>query len=136
MSTGPVPSSLVLLRDLRSTAPGTKVRFLGWYVDCRVVRGSFNTHSVDEYRVQTGTLRLKHEYPPAKQSVTANVDIEHVLERISRQEIDVGTWINVIGYVQQRTGKDVYVQAVAVWDAGNVDLIAYEQAVEKRKEVM
>jgi len=29
---GPVPSNLVLLSDLGSCAPGTKVRFLGWCV--------------------------------------------------------------------------------------------------------
>jgi hypothetical protein len=63
-----------------------------------------------------------------------SLDIEHVLERIKRVEMDVGTWINVIGYVERRKDKGVFVQAVAVWDAGNVDLKAYEKAVEKRKE--
>jgi hypothetical protein len=28
---GPAPSTLVLLTDLRTCAPGQKVRFLGWY---------------------------------------------------------------------------------------------------------
>jgi hypothetical protein len=63
-----------------------------------------------------------------------NLDIEHVLERIKRIEMDVGAWINVIGYVERRKDKGVFVQAVAIWDAGNVDLGAYEKAVEKRKE--
>jgi hypothetical protein len=31
---GPVPSDLVLLGDLPTCAPGTKVRFLGWYIEC------------------------------------------------------------------------------------------------------
>ena len=31
MSTAPVPSNLVLLSDLPTCAPGSKVRFLGWY---------------------------------------------------------------------------------------------------------
>jgi hypothetical protein len=57
-----------------------------------------------------------------------------LLGDIKRHEVDVGTWLNVIGYVERRKEKGVFVQAVAVWDAGNVDLGAYEKAVEKRKE--
>lgn len=59
--------------------------------------------------------------------------MEHVLERVKHQELDVGTWLNVIGHVERRKEQDVFVQAVTVWDAGNVDLRAYENAVEKRK---
>ena len=47
--------------------------------------------------------------------------------------MEVGTWINVIGYVERRKGNGVFIQAVAVWSAGNVDLGAYEKAVEARK---
>jgi hypothetical protein len=79
-------------------------------------------------------LRLKHNYPVSKSPVVVNLDIEHVLERIKRIEMDVGAWINVIGYVERRKDKGVFVQAVAIWDAGNVDLGAYEKAVKNRKE--
>lgn len=84
--------------------------------------------------VQAATLRLKHDFPPSSPPVLANVDVVHVLEKITRQELDVGSWINVIGYVERRKENGVFVQAVAIWDAGNVDLIAYEKAVVKRKE--
>lgn len=63
------------------------------------------------------------------------MNIEHVLERIKRDEVEVGSWINVMGYVEQRKEKGVFVQAIAVWNAGNVDLDAYEKAVEKKMEV-
>ncbi|KAF1836516.1 hypothetical protein BDW02DRAFT_566945 [Decorospora gaudefroyi] len=117
---GPVPSNLVLLSDLARSAPGTKVRFLG---------------CVDEYIVQTATLRLKHHFPVSRPPVVANLDIEHVLDRIKHHDIEVGTWLNVIGYVERRQeAAGVFVQAIAVWDAGNVDLDAYEKAVEKRNE--
>jgi hypothetical protein len=79
-------------------------------------------------------LRLKHNYPTSSPPVVANVNVEHVLERVKRHELDVGTWLNVIGYVEQRKEKGVFVQAVAVWDAGDVDLEAYERAVETRKQ--
>ncbi|KAL5117052.1 hypothetical protein ACEQ8H_005011 [Pleosporales sp. CAS-2024a] len=116
---GPVPSNLVFLSDLGTCKPGLKVRFLG---------------CVDAYAVETATLRLKHHYPTSTRHAVANVDVEHVLERMTRHELDVGTWLNVMGYVQPRTEKGVFIQAVAVWDAGNVNLEAYEQAVEKRKQ--
>lgn len=61
--------------------------------------------------------------------------MEHVLESIKHHELEVGTWLNVIGHVDQRKEKGVFVQAVTVWNAGNVDLDAYQKAVDKRKEV-
>ncbi|KAF1950519.1 hypothetical protein CC80DRAFT_519936 [Byssothecium circinans] len=120
MSSGPVASHLVLLDDLEDVAKGTKVRFLG---------------CVDEYIVKTATLRLKHDFPPSrKEPKVANVNIEHVLEVLKASEIDVGSWINVIGHVERREGRGVFVQAVTVWDAGNVDLEAYGKAVRGRKD--
>lgn len=77
-------------------------------------------------------MRLKHQYPTSSPPAVANVDIEHVLERIKPHELAVGTWLNVIGNVERRKEQGVYVQAVAIWDAGNVDLDAYQKAVESR----
>jgi hypothetical protein len=91
--------------------------------------------SVDEYVVKNATLRLKHNYPISDPPLIVNVDVELILELIKRHEVDVGTWLNVIGHVQQRNEKGVFVQAVAVWDAGNVDLDAYQKAAEKRKQM-
>jgi hypothetical protein len=88
--------------------------------------------SVDEYVVKAAILRLTHQYPASCPPAVANVDIEHVLERLKQHEMAVGTWLNVIGHVERRKEKGVYVQAVAVWDAGNVDLDAYQKAVESR----
>lgn len=64
------------------------------------------------------------------------MNIQHVLEFIKRHEVDVGTWLNVIGHVEQPRDQAaiICVQALAVWDAGNVDLTAYQNAVNKRKE--
>jgi hypothetical protein len=92
--------------------------------------------SVDEYVVKTATLRLKHNYPTSEPAMIVNVDVELILELIKRHELDVGTWLNVIGHVQHHKGKGVFVQAVAVWDAGNVDLGAYQRAVERRKQTV
>ncbi|KAF9728711.1 hypothetical protein PMIN06_004082 [Paraphaeosphaeria minitans] len=116
---GPVASTLLLLGELDKCAPGTKVRFLG---------------CVDEYVLESATLRLKHNHPTSDTPKIANVNIEHVLESIKRYEIDVGSWVNVIGYTGRRKEKGIHVQAIAVWSAGNVKLDAYQNAVEARKE--
>lgn len=90
--------------------------------------------SVDTYLTNTATLRLVHNYPPSRSPKIAHVNIHHVLEVIKRHEVDVGTWLNVIGHVERSRDQpsDICVQAVAVWDAGNVDLDAYHNAVIKR----
>jgi hypothetical protein len=112
-----------------------KFAFLaGIVAGCQILSSDLIRDSVDQYVVQAATLRLKHNCPTSSPPVVANVNVEHVLERVKRHELDVGTWINVIGYVEQRKEKGVFVQAVAVWDAGDVDLEAYERAVECRKQ--
>lgn len=123
-------------------------------------------HSVQEYDVPSATLVLKHRYPvsaddrnrtaPAGVAVTARVNIEHVLESLKSEDLQVGAWVNVVGYVQRerrsrsrrrgtagtatacREGggmrRGSKVQAVMLWSAGAVKLDAYERAVELRKQ--
>ena len=84
---------------------------------------------------KTATLKLKHDHPVHNPPKTAHVSIEHVLETIKYESVDVGSWINVIGYIERVQGNRIYVQAVSVWDAGNVNLEAYQQAVNARTDV-
>lgn len=88
--------------------------------------------SVESYHVKDANLRLKHKYPATSAAVVANVNIQHILEQIKTHETDVGTWINVLGYVERRKELGIFVQAIAAWDAGNVDLDAYEKAISGR----
>ncbi|OJD34811.1 telomere length regulation ten1 [Diplodia corticola] len=81
---GPPPSRLVFLSDLKRMDVGDKARFLG---------------CVDGYDARTGTLTLKHAYP-AKPSVVARVNIDHVLESVKCNDLEIGAWLNIIGYVQ------------------------------------
>ena len=90
--------------------------------------------SVDEYVVATATLHLKHAYPASDPPKVAHVNIDHVLQVIKHTEMEVGAWINVIGYVERRKEKGIFVQAIVVWSAGNVDLDAYEKAAVARKK--
>ncbi|KAH7130523.1 CST complex subunit Ten1 [Dendryphion nanum] len=119
MSTGPVASSLVLLSDLESCKPGTKVRFLG---------------CVDEYVTKTATLKLKHNFPVETTPKFAYVSVDHVLETVKHDTMDIGAWLNIIGYIERSKTNRVYVQAVTIWDAGNINLEAYQKAVEARKD--
>lgn len=45
MRNGPIPSTLSLLSDLHQHPPGTKVRFLGWYVRSCSLLIAFHTLS-------------------------------------------------------------------------------------------
>jgi hypothetical protein len=89
--------------------------------------------SVDAYVVQTATLHLRHNYPTSEPPKTVQVNIRILLESIKRNELEIGSWVNVIGYVERTKDKGISVQAIAVWDAGNIDLNAYESAIDARK---
>ncbi|OCL04668.1 hypothetical protein AOQ84DRAFT_380362 [Glonium stellatum] len=135
---GPLPSRLVLLSDLPGLNPGEKVRFLG---------------CVEEYIASSATLVLKHQYPSSAPPTIALANIDHVREVVKSTELDVGAWVNVIGYVtsepveaprgalQPKRGlkrrpdvaRQVQVQALVLWSAGPVKLDAYERALEQRK---
>ena len=65
-----------------------------------------------------------------------NVDV--IVETMKREDLEVGAWVNVAGYVQgckRKARQDVLlveVQAVMVWGARNVRLGQYEKAVAER----
>lgn len=147
MNNGPLPTSLVFLSDLPSQARGDKVRFLG---------------CVMRYSISTGVLELQHVYQlsPARPTV-ALVDINVILESLKREDMQVGAWVNVVGYVEdilkdgkreqgQEQGKAILVKqngncareaprammvrvhAVMLWSAGAVKIGEYEKVLEER----
>ena len=124
---GPLPTHLTFLTSLPSHPAGTKVRFLGCVV---------------AYNVHRGLLDLAHAYPAAASSsnVLAMVDITVIVETMSRKDLEVGAWVNVIGYVQECKGKvrapmRVGVQAIIIWGAEGVRLGQYEKAVAGRLQM-
>ena len=108
------------------------------------------------YDSRTGVLELQHAYPPsASIAVLALVDVNLLLENIKRENLEIGAWVNVLGYVGEvvwggkrmlsrskgykeeridgeRTIVRIQVQAVMMWGAGGVKLEEYEAAVEER----
>jgi hypothetical protein len=72
-----------------------------------------------------------------------------VRETLNRAVLQVGAWVNVVGYVmngksvaeaEEVDARDdsvmVKVQAIMLWDAVAIDLEQYEQAVQARKDAM
>lgn len=63
------------------------------------------------------------------------MDVNAVLETVTWEELCVGAWVNVIGYVRRESGQNlkgepsdsVYVDAVVIFPAGAVDLGEYER---------
>ncbi|OQE25433.1 hypothetical protein PENSTE_c006G02075 [Penicillium steckii] len=83
---GPRASKRVFLYELSCLPADTKVRFLG---------------CVRQYNVTEGHLILEHNYLRGNEDVNAvSVDINAVLEDVTSEELRVGAWLNVLGYVR------------------------------------
>lgn len=152
----PEPSRLILFEQLHTAQQGTKVRFLAWYISTfplsSISRSQRLTHlSVDSYDPKTAKLILQDRYAssttPAVQSATVNVD--NILENISRELLEVGAWINVVGTMREavaidrvpsksgrnrssksRKAASPVVDATMIWSAGAIKLEEYRAAVE------
>ena len=90
--------------------------------------------SVSGYDEATGILQIEHKYAcQASQNTAAKVDMNAVVGAASNSCFEVGSWINVIGYVTMsrmkarkkqnlgiklsRNDDEASVQAVLVWSA-------------------
>ena len=87
--------------------------------------------------VLTHTLSALPTASSAAAQPFASTDIELCLPSIPFSNTDIGTWVNVIGYVAGH-GPDrgeVRVQATLMWDAGAVRLNEYESVVRGKVEL-
>ena len=140
MSNGPLPTTITFLAHLPTHPQGTKVRFLG---------------CVTKYDLSTGVLELQHTYPTTfDTTVVALVDVNLLLENLKREDIVVGAWVNIVGYIEEIMNKKekvrvlddnmgqgriprvdlVKVQAIMLWSAGSVKIGEYERALAERLE--
>ena len=141
MSNGPLPTTIIFLTHLPTHPQGTKVRFLG---------------CVTKYDLSTGVLELQHAYPTTfDTTVVALVDVNLLLENLKREDIVVGAWVNIVGYIEEIMNKKekvrvldgnmgqgriprvdlVKVQAILLWSAGSVKIGEYERALAERLEL-
>ncbi|KXG45267.1 Telomere length regulation/capping, TEN1 [Penicillium griseofulvum] len=135
---GPRPSTRVFLSDLSSLQADSKIRFLG---------------CVTHYTVATGHLILEHNYPRSKIAPTVSVDINALLEDLTAEELRVGAWLNVVGYVRESEPvpqpssfhstpddanqlgqgsstvppRPVYIEAIMIFPAGAIAIGEYER---------
>jgi telomere-capping CST complex subunit Ten1 len=106
-------------------------------------------YSVTRYDVSAGRLILEHGYPTnLKRPATVPVDINLLLETIKANEIQVGSWLNVLGYVREQapqqndsralvpeTEGSIYIEAVMVFSAGAIHVGDYERILRDSLEV-
>ena len=149
MSATPLPTKLVFLYELRELPLEEKVRFLGWYMIryLGVNTAELTARSVTEYDESTAYLVVKHHYPPKSPKPAATlVDVNLLLESLKPSDLQIGSWINVFGYVR-RSKRDkatsgesgrkksttvssrMIVQATMIRSAGTVNIGEYERVV-------
>ncbi|GAM91005.1 hypothetical protein ANO11243_090520 [Dothideomycetidae sp. 11243] len=117
------PSRLVLLRELKALEPGTKNFQIGSDI---------------------ATFSCKSE--SARKPSVAIVNLEAVLGTVPSAALDIGSWMNIVGYIAENAdapsverpanrnetktrNKAPYVQALMGWSAGDIDVVEYENVV-------
>nr|CAE76110.1 hypothetical protein [Neurospora crassa] len=138
MSNGPLPSQLCLLPDLALKKEGDKVRFLG---------------CVTSYSTVAGVLTLQHHHQAQdSRCVVALVDVTLALRTLKSDQVRIGEWVNVIGYItavnpfparkgsmrenetfQARVQMQVRIRALLVWSSGPLDTQRYNESVDALK---
>jgi hypothetical protein len=126
MQNGPVPTQLTLLSDLEKFQQGSKVRFLGWWVQLLFTSfclqlfpcvfanwvllqtlSSYIHHvanwwsSVTHYSTKTAVLTLEHNFPTGN-TLKVLVDIKLLVSTVKTNETQIGEWVNVMGYIQSQ----------------------------------
>ncbi|KAI0406475.1 CST complex subunit Ten1 [Xylaria palmicola] len=132
MSNGPRPSERCLLSALCDRRTGEKVRFLG---------------CVTGYSAHCAHITLKHSFPKKSSHVEALVDVKLLLETLKFEQIQMGQWVHVIGYLtfispevlapatgprdssRSKATTQVSVQALVFWVARDLDLAVYEKSM-------
>ncbi|KAF7512757.1 hypothetical protein GJ744_000324 [Endocarpon pusillum] len=133
---GPLPSRHIFLHEIAKQPTATKVRFLG---------------CVASYDVLTALLVLEHAYPQDLPQVPrVSVDLSLVLESLRPDQLQSGTWLNIIGYVSKcaptknrvpvpgrmsmGTGRSS-IQALVVWNAGALRIGDYEKILSQQQNM-
>ena len=85
--------------------------------------------SVESFNLGSDTARFSHKVDGAPKTSTLKVNVEAILG-IPLLTVEIGSWLNVVGYVVELPGSvNKGVQAILAWNAGEVDLREYEDAV-------
>lgn len=113
-----------------------------------------------KYDVSLGHVILEHNYPRSRdEPKTVAVDINAVLEGLKSEELRVGSWLNVLGYIRESnqptssysssqtssqqsaempakvSPRPVLVEAIMVWPAGAIALGEYERILRNAQDI-
>lgn len=104
--------------------------------------------SVKNYSIATGHLTVEHNYPPQRppqSPPSVSVDVNAIISSLTSEELRVGAWVNVVGYVRRAPTSSagsapaakspVRVDAVMVFPAGAIALGEYERTLSDVLEV-
>ncbi|KAI4844190.1 hypothetical protein E4T44_06338 [Aureobasidium sp. EXF-8845] len=115
-NSSPLPSRLCAISQLPTLSSGDKLK------------------SVNQYHESTAILSLFHNFPAPQNRHTVQIDISQILDTFQHQNLQIGAWLNVIGYITpSRSRSRSKVQAILVWSAGAVNLQQYETALVLRQ---
>ena len=112
--------------------------------------------SVHAYHIESATLVLKVNYPGTRSKTpTLLATIDNVLENVNHDLLQVGSWLNIVGYVQKpvkfensmrnsnsqpsrrRTRRVTpLVDVLMIWSAGAIKLDDYLSAVRSFQETL
>ncbi|OAX80266.1 hypothetical protein ACJ72_05408 [Emergomyces africanus] len=88
----PLPATRVFLSEIPRLPSGSKVRFLG---------------CVSSYNISIGSLTLDHNYPITSRPIPSiSVDVNLLLESLKATDLQVGSWLNVLGYIRERLSPE------------------------------
>lgn len=108
-------------------------------------------HSIHERDANKAQITLRDKFPTAtSEHPTAVVNIESILENVNHELLQVGSWVNLMGYVRVapksgkrdlKSAKDVnksgsssspvHVEATMMWSAGAIKLDKYQTAARE-----
>jgi hypothetical protein len=118
---------------------------------------------VSKYDVSRGVLILEHNYgnsqslPSSNRRNVVEVDINLLLARLKYTDVQVGAWLNILGYVRHRSALEleselekigdkqrrrggreplpaIYIDAVMILSAGSIRVGEYERVLTDAQE--
>lgn len=74
------------------------------------------------------------------------MDINNILDSVNRNDLQVGAWLNVLGYVRSETQRGdgpvppspanhIYIEALMIFAAGALHIGEYEKALRDMQEM-
>ncbi|KAF8465108.1 CST complex subunit Ten1 [Kalaharituber pfeilii] len=128
MSLGPNPASLTLLENLAQFPLRSKVRFLGCIKAYHSASSTLIVTHTTMYKSPSSSSSSSLSSSLPRKTKTATVDIAIVVEQIPIGELQIGDWVNVLGYITD-------MQADGATSAGGIDLGKYERQLREKENV-